>query len=224
MDVVVVQMLPLILGAILAPVWIIIVLLLLASPQGVLKATAFVLGMTLVRVLQGLIFGFIFSSSPDNSPDSSGSSPIVSTLLLVVGILLLIMAYKKWRKEDDPDEPPPQWMQTFAQASPLKALGLGVLLVSIGVKLWVFTLSALSIISGSELGQSERVIAYLIYIGLTQVALIAAILVYAVVPQAALLLKQALGWLTRYNRPISITVGLIFGLYFDYSAISGLLS
>ena len=162
MDVVVVQMLPLILGAILAPVWIIIVLLLLASPQGLL--------------------------------------------------------------EDDPDEPPPQWMQSFAQASPLKALGLGVLLVGIGIKLWVFTLSALSIISGPELGQSERVIAYAIFIGLTQVALIAAILVYAVVPQAASLLKRALDWLTRYNRPISITVGLIFGLYFGYSGISGLLS
>ncbi len=224
MAAVLVQLLPLILGAVLAPIWIIIVLLLLASPQGLLKATAFVLGMTLIRALQGLIFGYVFGASPDNAPDSGGSSPIVSTLLLVVGILLLIMAYLKWRKADDPDEPPPKWMQSFESISPLHALGLGALFVGIGVKLWVFTLSALSIISGAELGRSAGVLAYLIYMVLAQGALIAAIVVYAVVPTAAGLLTRALDWLTRYNRPISIAVGLIFGTYFGYQGIRGLLS
>jgi hypothetical protein len=218
------QLVPLILGAILAPIWIIIVLLLLASPQGLLKASAFVLGMTLLRLVQGLIFGAIFGSSSDNVPDSDGSTPIVSTLLLVVGILLLIMAYHKWRKEDDPDEPPPQWMQSFERISALQALGLGALLVGVGVKLWVFTLSTLSIISASDLGRTERVIAYLIYIVLAQSALLVSILVYALAPKAAYLLNQALDWLTRYNRPISMGVGLIFGLYFSYKGITGLLS
>jgi len=218
-----VQLLPLILGAVLAPIWIIIVLLLLASPHGLVKASAFVLGMTLVRLVQGLIFGAVFASSPDNLSDSDGSTPIVSTLLLVVGILLLIMAFRKWRKEADPDDPPPKWMQSLEQISSLQALGLGALFVGIGVKLWVFTLSALSIISAADLEPAVRASVYVIYIVLAQSALIAAILIYAFVPKAAAQLQQALDWLTRYNRPISVGVGLIFGIYFSYKGLAGLL-
>lgn len=222
---VVVELLPLILGALLTPIWVIIVLLLLASPQGLAKATAFVLGMTLVRLLQGVIFGYVFGASPDAAAEDGGKSPVVSILLTLVGILLLITSYRKWAKAEDPDDPPPQWMQTIDQASPLKALGLGAGLMSIGVKLWVFTLSAIGVISAAGLDVAGSVIAYLVYVFLAQSLLILPIVASAVAPQAAAAtLQRAIGWLTRYNRPISITVTLIFGAYFTWDGISGLLS
>ena len=62
MDSLFVSLLPFIIGAALAPVQIIIVILLLGSPsQGLLKASAFVAGMTIVRLLQGLVFGLLFA-------------------------------------------------------------------------------------------------------------------------------------------------------------------
>ncbi|NJM07730.1 hypothetical protein HC891_18375 [Candidatus Gracilibacteria bacterium] len=219
------QLVPLILGAMLAPLWIIIVLLLLASPNGFLKAIAFVAGMTVSRLLQGVVFGFVFASSPDAAAEGDGASPVVSTLLLIVGILLLIAAYRKWRKEEDPDAPPPQWMQNLEQTTPLKALGLGAGLVGIGVKLWVFTLSALGIISAAGLALGSSVVLYLLYIVLAQLLLILPIVGYALAPKAsAAILQRALDWLTRYNRPISITVALFFGVYFTWDGIQGLLS
>jgi Sap, sulfolipid-1-addressing protein len=220
----IVQLIPMVLGAALAPLWVIIVLLMLASPQGLVKATAFVLGMTLARLLQGLIFGFVFGASPDAAADGDGSTPVVSTLLTVLGIVLLIAAYKKWRKEDDPDDPPPKWMQSIDQATPLKALGLGAALIGVAVKLWVFTLSALGVISAAGLGTAASVGAYVVYTFLAQFLLILAIVAYAVAPgPAGAILKRALGWLTANNRPITVSVSLIFGAYFLYSGLKGLL-
>ncbi|MBV9599295.1 MAG: GAP family protein [Chloroflexi bacterium] len=149
----------------------------------------------------------------------------MATLLLVIGILLLISAVRKWRKEDDPEDAPPKWMATIEQASPMKALGLGALLVAIGPKLWVFTLSALAIITAAELGLSASVATYLAYIILAQIALILAVLVCAIAPRAGgALLRGAIGWLMRYNRPISIVVALVFGLYFSWQGAYKLLT
>ncbi|MBV9173247.1 MAG: GAP family protein [Chloroflexi bacterium] len=219
------ELLPLILGAVLAPAWVIIVLLLLASPGGLAKGAGFVVGMTLTRIVQGVVFGTLLTSSPEAKAETTGHSPIVATLLLVIGILLLISAVRKWRKEDDPEDAPPKWMATIEQASPMKALGLGALLVAIGPKLWVFTLSALAIITAAELGLATSVATYLAYIILAQIALILAVLVCAIAPQAGgALLRGAIGWLMRYNRPISIVVALVFGLYFSWQGAYKLLT
>jgi hypothetical protein len=219
------QLLPLILGAALAPFWIIFVLLLLASPHGLLKAVGFVGGMTITRLIQGAIFGVLFAASPDAEPDKGGASPLVSTLLLVAGILLLITAYLTWRKADDPDAPPPKWMQAIDKISPLQALGIGAGMVGIGVKLWVFTLSALGVISGAKLVQPGSTIAYLLYLFFAQLLLITPIVAYAIAPQrSASLLKRLSDWLIQYNRPITMAVTLIFGLYFGWQGITGLLT
>ena len=220
-----VELLPMILAAILSPLWIIIVLLMLPSSHGLAKAALFVLGLTLVRLIQGLLFGYVFGSSPDAAAENGGSSPVVSTLLLILGILLLVACYRKWTKAEDPDDPPPQWMQTIEQLSPLRALGVGAGLMSIGVKQWVFTLSAIGIIRERELGLAESSLAYVIFVVLVQIHLILPILIYAVAPQAsATRLQQATGWLVQYSRPIGIAVSLIFGVYFTWKGISGLLA
>lgn len=219
------QLLPLVLGAVLAPVWVIIVLLLLAGPQGRLKAAAFVLGMTATRLLQGALFGLVFGASPDAAADADGSSPVTSTLLVVVGIFLLITSFRTWRKVEDPDAPPPQWMQSLDQTTPLKAFGLGAAGTGIAVKLWVFTLSAIGVISAAELGVAGGITAYLLYVLLAQSLLIAPIIIAVVAPRASQsALQGAISWLTRYNRPITIAVTLIFGVYFLYDGLKGLLT
>lgn len=218
------ELLPLILGAVLAPLWIIIVLLLLASSRGVLKASAFVLGMTATRLAQGLVFGIILGEAVAATADDNGKSPIVATLLLVVGILLLIAAFYKWRKQPDPDDPPPKWIESLDQATPARALGLGALMVAVGPKLWVFTLSAIGVIAETGLVQRGGVIAYLIYILLAQILLIVAILVVVIAPQGSrAFLQQTIDWLNANNRPISIAASLIFGIYFALDGLQGLL-
>lgn len=219
-----VELVPLILGAALAPLWIIIVLLMLASPRGVVKASAFVLGMTAVRLVQGLVFGIILGGAAADTADSSGKSPIVATLLLVVGILLLVAAFVKWRKEPDPDDPPPKWMASIDEATPLRSLGIGATMIAVGPKLWVFTLSAIAVISVAGLGQRGGTVAYLLYILFAQSLLLLAILTVIVAPQGSrAVLQRAITWLTANNRPISIGASLIFGIYFALDGARGLM-
>ena len=226
MESVIVSLLPLIIGSAVVPVQIIIAILLLKNPnQGLLKVSAYVGGMTTIRLLQGLIFGLILANrSGASTEESSGNGLVVSTLLLVLGILLLITAYKQWRKDDDPDAPPPKWLTMIDSLTPLKAFGIGFGLLLVGGKFWVFTLGAIGMIGEAQLGQPSSTVAFLLFVLLAESLLLLPILIRMIIPeQSKSLLEATSAWLTRYNRPIVIAVSLVFGLLFLYSGISGLL-
>ncbi|MFN8482903.1 MAG: GAP family protein [Anaerolineae bacterium] len=220
----IVSLLPVMIGATLVPLYPIIVLLLLQSDGGLLKATAFVAGAVLARLVQGVLFGFVFGRAAEAYP-VDGPDVIASTLLLVVSILLLVTAFRKWRKEADPDDPPPKWMTTITGLSTAQAFGAGALFVTIAFKQWVFTLTAIDLIAAAGLGREASVGVYLFYTLVTQTLALIPLLAMAVAPrQAAKPVQAAQVWLERYNRPIVITVSLVFGLWFLYKGITGLIA
>ncbi len=218
-----VELLPLILGAALVPLYPIVVLLLLLGEGGLRTAVAFVAGVLAVRLAQGVLFGWVFGAAAEAYPDD-GPQIIASTLLLVLGLLLLLAGYKKWRKQPDPDDPPPQWMAALDGLSPLKALGAGALFVTIAVKQWVFTLTAIDVIQGAALQPAAEAGLYLFFALATQTLVLLPILAFAVAPQqAAKPLRAAQAWLERNNRPIMIGVSLVFGLWFLVKGVTGLI-
>ncbi|WP_416665987.1 GAP family protein [Egbenema bharatensis] len=224
METVLISLLPYIIGSAVVPLQIIIGLLLLKSPnQGLFKAIAYVVGMTIARLFQGLVFGFVLSGSSALTADS-GKNPIVSTLLLVLGILLLITAYKKWRREEDPDDLPPKGFTMIGSLTPLRAFGFGLGLPLLAAKLWVFTLSALATIAAAQLGWLSSTIVYLLFVLLAESLLLLPILLRIVIPERSKhLLAKLSAWLTQNSRPVTIMVSLIFGLFFLQSGITGLL-
>ncbi len=225
MRTVLVSLLPYIIGSAVVPLQIIISLLLLKSPnQGLFKAVAYVAGMTITRLLQGLIFSLVLSGSAALAEGNNGKNPVISTLLLVLGIFLLIAAYKKWRGESDPDDPPSKWLTMIDNSTPFKAFGIGLGLPLIAPKLWVFTLSALATIAAAQLGQPSSTIAYLLFILLAESLLLLPIAIRILTPERSkILLTDLSAWLTKNSRPITIVVSLVFGLLFLHSGISGLL-
>lgn len=223
MNNVIVEIIPMIIGAAVVPVWIIIVLLLLRSEGGLLKASMFVGGQILVRLAQGFIFGSVLTASHDAQTEQ-GAHAIVSTLILVVGILLWITAIKKWFQEPDADEPPPKWMTMFNSISALKAFGFSLLLMLVAAKQWIFTLGALSVIREANLQNPDNVIAFLVFVLGAQSLVLIPILMSAVAPkQSGHLLEASSQWLERNNRMIVIVVSVIFGAYFIFKGITGLL-
>jgi hypothetical protein len=223
MNQVLVELLPLILGAAIVPLYPIVVLLLLLGEGGLRTAIAFVAGVLAVRLAQGVLFGWVFGAAVDAYPDD-GPQIIASTLLLVVGLLLLLAGFKKWHKQPDPDDPPPQWMAALDGLSPLKALGAGAVFVTIAFKQWVFTLTAIDVIQGAALDGAAGAGLYLMFTLATQTLVLLPILVYAVAPQrSARPLRAAQAWLERNNRPIVIGVSLIFGVWFFYKGVAGLI-
>lgn len=219
----IVDLLPLVLASMALPVWIIITLLLLRGQGGVAKAAGFAAGAILARSLVIFVFHFVFGSAADQE-NAESSGLIGSTLLTMVGILLLIAAYKKWRKEEDPDAPPPKWMATLGGLTPSKAFGMGALLMLVAVKQWVFTLSAIAIVEEAQQGTVETVLAFIFFVLGSMSLVLLPVILSAVVPKlAAGVLEKVMGVLERYNRPITIGVSLIFGAWFLFKGVTGLM-
>lgn len=216
------ELLPLMLAAAIVPVPIIIVLLLLSNRGGTPKAAAFVSGAVLVRLVQGLAFGYIFASNPAATTDEGGNL-IVSTLLIVIGVLMLISAFKKWAKAEDPDAPPPRWMAMAEGLSAFKAFGMGAAVVAISGKQWVFTLGAIGVLERAHLGPQPSIALFLCYVLVAQAFGLIAVIGYALSPtRAGRAVIATRRWLERNNRLVMIAVYLIFGLYFLYKGITGL--
>lgn len=221
---VIASLLPFIIGSAIVPLQIIIVVLLLTGERrGPLKAIAFVLGMTLARLAQGFLFQLIITGGSGDPADAgTGLGWVKSTVLLLLGIFLLITAYKQWAKEPDPDAPPPKWMKMLDGITPVRALLFGAGMILIAIKLWVFTLGALTVIDEAQLGQPGSATAFLVYVLLAQSILIGAILIRLLLPgQAGRLLESFSAWLERYNRQIVMVVSLVFGLLFLYQGVTG---
>ena len=165
----------------------------------------------MLRVLQGILFGYVIDAAADAN-GGGGSNLIASTLLLVAGILLWITAIRKWRTEDDPDASPPLWMETLGGLSWPKAFGVGALWMTIAVKQWVFTLSAIAVIDEAKLGRAGSVLAYLVFVLAAHSLVLAPVVVSAVAPaRSAKLLNAMHCWVERRNRVITIRWATLSG-------------
>jgi hypothetical protein len=109
--------------------------------------------------------------------------------------------------------------------SALTAFGIGALLIAIGMKQWIFTLSAIAVINEAQLGQKLGMLMYIFYIVAAQSLMLTPIIGSALAPvPAAKILQQVRAWLERNNRVITIVVSLIFGVWFLSKGTTGLLA
>ena len=221
-----VDLLPLILAATLTPIYPLIVLLLLQSERGLGRATAFVAGVVVVRLVQGVLFGLVLA--PAIKAEIAADLEVIGpTLLTMLGILLLVMGVRKWRNggDDADEEEPSRWMSAFTGMSTLKAVFAGATQILLSVKQWFITLSAIGLIEEAQPGIAAGVGLYLIFMLATQLLVLLPILAFAVAPQkSADPLRKTYGWLQSHSRVVVVTVSLVFGLFILYRGIIGLLA
>ncbi len=220
---VLVDLIPFIIGGMVVPVQLIIMLMLLKNPQnGTQKGLLFFTGLTVVRLLQGIVFGLILNIGASGK-NEDGKGVIVSTLLLVLGILLLISAYKKFTKQPDPEDETPKWMENVVSASGFRTFLYGIQLPLMSPKLWVFMLSAIGTIAVAQLGRTLSYSTFLVFVLLTQAILLLLMMIRLLLPKNAVsILTSASTWLANNNRTIMIVFSLVFGIYFTYQGIYGL--
>jgi hypothetical protein len=219
------SLLPLIIGASLgAPAWIIMTLILLRAEGGLVKAAALVAGAMFVRVVQFVLFSRVFGAIVDAEGEDVFDL-IPATLLLVAGLLLLITAAKTWwwRTEDDPDAPPPRWMTALGGMSALRAFALAIGMMAVGMKQWVFTLSAIAAIDEAKVGKIGSMLAYLFFIVGAQSLMLGPLVGSVFAPaHSAKIVDIMLRWLERNDRLIKTIVSLAFGAWFFARGMSGL--
>lgn len=218
-----VSLVPLIIGSALVPIQIVITTLLLRSDSGRVTAVAWVAGMTTVRLAQGLLFGLILGSSAEAGSSSGGEGSGVPLLLLAVAILFYVAALKQLLRHPDEDEPPPKWMAKIEDATPGRAYLLGVGLLAIGAKVWVFTLGAISVIADAGMSQGASILTFLVFVILAESIHLALLgIAYAIPDRSSAALDRVAGFLADKNRVLVIGLGLVFGTWFLLKALSGL--
>ena len=215
-------LLPLAIASAVVPVQILITVLLLRSDHGRVASLAWVSGMLTVRLGQGIILGMVVGAG-EAGVEEQGPRPVASLLLLVVAILLLATAARKLVGGPDEDAPPPRWMTMVESATPLRAYLMGVGMLVLGVKSWVFTLGAIAAIGAADLGQEMAVAGYLLFVILAMSVHVAVVgLAYAVPDRADAAMDRFSSLLDRYDRPVTIAVSLVFGAWFLVKALDGL--
>jgi hypothetical protein len=219
MDNVWTALLPLILGSALVPVQLLITILLIANSRR--TALAWVAGATTVRLAQGALFGLVLGAD-DISAGAGGPGPIASTLLLVVAVLFLATALKHLIGDHDPDAPPPAWMAAIDGWSAGRSFLYGAGAMTVGVKFWVFTLSAIAVIADADLGRPAATITFGVFVVLASSAQLALIgVAFAIPDRADVVLGRASAWLTTHNGTLVVVVGFVFGTWFLMKALDG---
>ena len=217
-ELVLLQVLVLAIGSMMMPTSILLVLSLLTSEHGRIRAVAFVSGVTAVRLLQGSTFDF-FIAVTGVTHNTSEIETIVSTLLLVTGILMWAAALKQIYTEDEPNALLAKWTSLVTALTPVKASGVGVLLVATSGRAWLFTLGAIGVIGQAGLGVAQSSAAFLLYVLGAELLLVAPVLVTLCAPARFDALAQ---WLRANGRPITIAVSLIVGAFFLWHGARGL--
>ena len=178
--------------------------------------------MTVVRLIQGVVFGVVLAESEANSEGDS-PSVVLGTILLVLAILLYVKALRTAVGTEEEDAPPPRWLTKAGSMSPLTAFCAGAGFMSISVKFLVFTLGAISAIAEAHLDARLSALTFVLFVALAQ------ILPFTIVGLAASsstgaveVLDNFSGWLQRQNRIITILFGLVFGTWFLIKALKRL--
>lgn len=218
---VLVQLIPLVIGSVMMPTWVLLVLVLLRKGRGPVEAIAFVSGIVVVKLLQGLIFGAIFGAYDVNHRRSEIEAVIVATILIIVGLLMWAAALKLFIQGDDPDGPPPAWTRMVSAITPVRAFGLGTALVTTSSRSWLFTLAAIGIITRADLGPALSILAYLLYIAGT-ISLVVIPIILSI--QSARQFNAAAYWLQKHERVVMIVASLAVGAFFLWSGASSLLA
>ena len=205
----------------LVPGPILVTVLLLRARGGLIAAAAFVAGMTVVRLAQGLVFGLVFAAADEEA--STDPNAIESVLLLVLAIVFFIAAGRSALADDDPDRPPPAWKARIASMSAAGAFALGAGYLLVGVKFWAFTLGAIAAIEEAALGPGPATLAFVGFVALTQAIPLLILAAGLLIPERSAVVVDALsGWLERNERILIVVLGLVFGTWFGLQALRGL--
>jgi hypothetical protein len=212
-------LIPLAVATAVLPIQVAITVLMLRSPGGRGRAGAWVAGMTVVRLAQYAVFGFVLDRAMADADD--GPSPVEGALLLVVAVLLLVSAARKLANQPDEDAPPPRWMTMVDGVFPGRAFLMGAGLVGLSPKLWAFTLGAIGAIGEADLSPVEGWLVFAIWVAAAEALHLLALLAAVIAPvRADAFLARAGTTLERYSRPLMVGIGVVFGVWFLLKALA----
>ena len=207
------DVLPSALGVAISPVPIIAVILMLLAPHARAASVAYlvgwVVGITAVVTVVTLVVDPVDSSEPD---DPSTFSAVIK---LVLGALFLLLAARTWRHRPRAGHEPtmPAWMDAIAGVTPLKALGLGMLLSAVNPKNLALCIAGGAAIGGGADDATTGVVGVVVFVVVASASIALPVVGYLVAEDRMRgPLDELRQWLTLHNSAVMTVLMLVLGV------------
>lgn len=210
-------------GVAISPLAIIAVVLMLASPGGRRRSSAFVgawaLGLAVVATL-------VLLAADGADADGDGTPATwVGVVKLLVGAGLLVLASRQWRGRPDGDAEPvlPAWMSRLDAIPPGRAAGLAVLLASVKPKNLLLTVGAALAVAQAGAASGGQAVALAVFVALGTLGPGAPLALDVLLGDGgAEVLGRLRGWMVRENPTIIAVLCAILAAKLVGDAISTL--
>ena len=200
-------------GVAISPIAIIAVIMMLFSQRARVNGPAFLAGWIVgLAVVCAVVY--VIADQSDVATSSSASDT-TSTGKIVVGVLLLVMGLRRWRRRPaaGADAQMPKWMSTVDSLSPVKALGLGVVLAGVNPKNLALTAAAAAGVVQLGISTGDAVVALAVFVVVASITILGPVVYYLVSGQRAEGELDALkSWLTLHNSAVMAVVMVVFGV------------
>jgi threonine/homoserine/homoserine lactone efflux protein len=219
------QTLPYGVGVALSPVPIIAVVLMLATPQGRINGPAFLAGW--IVGIAGLGTIVLLVASGASASNHGAPATWVSIVKIVLGVLLLALAAKQWRGRPRGDAEPelPAWMRTIDTFTPVKSIGMAVLLSAINPKNLLLVVGGAAAIAQTGASTLDQAVALAVFILIATLGVGTPVAIFFLMGERATkILGELHEWMARENATIMAVICLIIGAKLIGDAIAGLTS
>ncbi|MFD8700823.1 GAP family protein [Kitasatospora purpeofusca] len=217
MDAVIAEVVPLALGIALSPVPVVPAIFLLFTPRPRAAAGMFLAGWVagILVVASALAALAVYIEAHEETPTWA------SWTKTGLGAVLLLVAVRQWRS--GPAKGTPAWMTTLTDATPAKALRLGVLLSGVNPKVVLLSAAAGLTIGAAELGAVRTVAAAAVFTAVSAATVALPLLLHLVAGERVLVpLGRARRWLELHNSAVTAVVLAVIGVLLVLDGISGL--
>jgi threonine/homoserine/homoserine lactone efflux protein len=207
------DILPLAVAVMISPIPIIGIILVLFSSKARTDGPAFLLGWVAGLAVLSTVVYLIADSA--NASSNSDASDTTSTVKVVLGVLLILMARREWKKRPAPGEQAtlPKWMGAIDQLTPVKSLGLGVLLSAVNPKNLILTVGAAASVAQLGTSTSDAVVALAVFVIIGSLGIVVPLVGYFVGGEKA---KRVLdtwkAWLQQNNVAVMTVLLLVIGV------------
>jgi len=201
-------------GVAISPVPIIAVILMLFSERAHVNGPVFLLGWVLAL---GVVCTLVYLLANHSNPATgSTASDTISWGKIVLGVLFLLLALRNWRNRPRRGTEPemPKWMGGVDALTPLKALGLGVLLAGVNPKNLILTIGAATGLAQLHLSTTDVVVSLIVFVIVASVTIAGPVLYYLLGGESAkTTLDEMKDWLRLHNGAVMAVLFLVFGVH-----------
>ena len=208
------NLLPYALVIALSPIPLVAVILIMFSPRARANSWMFLLGW-IVGVLGGVVVVLVVANTQDLTESSGQPDDSVSVIHLVLGLALVFLAYRQWQKRPKEGETPqlPKYLDAVDALTPVKTLGLAIVLGAVNPKNLMMLIAAGLTISAAELSGSDEVLAVAVFTLVAVSGVLVVVLGYQLFGERFRpTLDSMRTWLVQNNHAVMAAVLLLIGV------------